>query len=85
MFSAQSAVVPGLNTSHQSMELNKTTIKTKIISNRLYTAKDLYSANTLAQLWLGRYKASKERSNDDDRIVDCTQLTNDILNVRFTM
>ena len=84
-FSAKSAVVPGLNTFRQSMKLNKTIIKTKIASDELFAAKVLYSVDTLVQRWLRECKTAKERSNVDDRIVEFSHLTNDILNGRFSM
>ena len=42
-FSAESALVPSVNTFHKSMTLNKTCIRTRIASDKLYASKFLYA------------------------------------------
>ena len=84
-YSAESALVPSLNSFHKSMTLNKKCIKTRIASDELYAAKILYAIDTRAQRWLGECKDAKERANIDDSIVDFKDLSNDILNGRFMM
>ena len=84
-FSAESALVPSLNSFQKSMMLNKRCIKTRIASDELYAAKILYAVDTRVQRWLQECKIAKERENIDDSIVNFKDLTNDVLNGRFTM
>jgi hypothetical protein len=84
-FSAESALVPSLNTFQKSLAMNRMCVKTRIVSDKLYASKILYAIDTRTQRWLRECKIAKERSTVDDSIVDFRDLTNDVLNGRFSM
>ena len=60
-FSAESALVPGLNDCYKAMMSNRVYIKTKIASDDGYASKVLLAIDTRVQRRLAQCKIAKER------------------------
>ena len=65
------------------MNRKKHTFKAAIVSDRLFPAKVMYAINIRYQCWLSECKRASGRCEVNDRIIDLTEIINDISNSCF--
>ena len=67
----------------ESMMKRKTIYKAAIVNDEAFPAKVMYAIDIRFQRWLAECKRASDRCEVDDRIIDLSEIGNDICNSRF--